>query len=112
MVGLAATFALTASALAEPQAVSTSCSGVAKGAPWSYEGQKGASYTVFATGGASCTTGIKFMPKWTRDRATFDLKPVPADWHCSAVGDYRALAKSGQCTTSKGGIFEWFPQLK
>ena len=109
VVGLVATFALTTSALAKAQAGGTPCAGVAKGAPWSDEGQKGTSYRVF---GVECTTGIKFMPKWTRDRATRDLKPVPAGWHCSAVGDFRTLAYSGQCKTSKGGIFEWFPKLK
>jgi hypothetical protein len=52
------------------------------------------------------------MPKWTRERATFDLKPIPRGWHCSAIGDYSALAKLEQCTTTKGGIFEWLPQRK
>ncbi len=112
VVGLVASFAVTTSAFAKQQAASTSCSGVAKGAPWRYEGQKGTSYTVLGVNGASCATGIKFMPKWTRDRASFDLKPVPAGWHCSAIGNYTALAKLGQCTTSKGGIFEWLPKTK
>ena len=44
--------------------------------------------------------------------AAFDLKPIPRGWHCSAIGDYSALAKLGQCTTTKGGIFEWLPQRK
>ena len=87
-------------------------SGEATGAPWSYKGQKGRAYTVIGVSGASCTTGLKFMAKWTRARATFDLKPTPAGWHCSAIGDYSALAKLGQCTTPKGGIFEWLPKLK
>jgi hypothetical protein len=116
VAGLAAVvFALTASAQAQPvkaQHVKAAapCGGVAKGAPWSYKGQKGTAYTVIGVNGASCVTGLKFMPKWTRDRATFDLKPVPAGWHCSAIGDYSALAKLGQCTTTKGGIFEWLPK--
>ena len=46
------------------------------------------------------------------DRATFDLHPVPAGWHCTAIGDYSALAKMGQCTTKQGGIFEWLPKRK
>jgi hypothetical protein len=86
------------------------CGGVAKGAPWSYKGQKGTAYSVLGVNGASCTLGIRYLPRWTHDRATFDLEPVPAGWHCSAIGDYSALAKLGQCTTKKGGIFEWLPK--
>jgi hypothetical protein len=117
LVGPAACVAalvFSAAAPAQPQAAKTPlpCGGVAKGAPWSYKGQKGTAYTVVGVSGAPCATGLKFMPKWTRDRATFDLKPVPAGWHCSAIGDYSALAKLGQCTTKQGGIFEWLPQLK
>jgi hypothetical protein len=112
VAGLAAgfVFALTASAQAQHVEAAAPCGGVAKGAPWSYKGQKGTAYTVIGVNGASCVTGLKYMPKWTRDRATFDLKPVPAGWHCSAIGDYSALAKLGQCTTTKGGIFEWLPK--
>jgi hypothetical protein len=112
VAGLAAglVFALTASAQAQHVKAAAPCGGVAKGAPWSYKGQKGTAYTVVGVNGASCVTGIKYMPKWTRDRATFDLKPVPAGWHCSAIGDYSARAKLGQCTTTKGGIFEWLPK--
>jgi hypothetical protein len=116
-VGLAAlgvVLAFSAAAPAQPQASSTAtpCGGTAKGAPWSYKGQKGTAYSVIGVNGASCPTGMKYIPKWTRDRATFDLKPVPAGWHCSAIGDYTALAKLGQCTTKKGGIFEWLPKRK
>jgi hypothetical protein len=111
---LVAVLAFSGAALAQPQALKapSPCGGVAKGAPWSYKGQKGTAYNVVGVNGAPCATGIKFMPKWTRDRATFDLKPVPAGWHCSAIGDYTGLAKLGQCTTTKGGIFEWLPQQK
>ena len=117
LVGLAALVAVLAfstAAPAQPQAdKATPCGGVAQGAPWSYKGQKGTAYTVIGVNAAGlCATGLKFMAKWTHDRATFDLKPVPAGWHCSAIGDYTALAKLGQCTTKKGGIFEWLPKLK
>jgi hypothetical protein len=106
-------FSAAATAAALPQASDTPrpCGGVAKGAPWSYKGQKGTAYTVVGVNGAPCATGIKFMPKWTHDRSSFDLKPVPAGWHCSAV-TATALAAVGQCTTKAGGIFEWLPQLK
>jgi hypothetical protein len=117
LVGLAAlgaVLAFSAAAPAQPQTSNAAapCGGVAKGAPWSYKGQKGTAYSVVGVNGASCATGLKYIPKWTRDRATFDLKPVPAGWHCSAIGDYTALAKLGQCTTTKGGIFEWLPKRK
>ena len=112
LAGLAAALAFSAAAPAQLQAPNAPCGGIANGAPWSYKGQKGTTYTVVGIGGASCATGIKFMPKWTHDRGAFDLKPVPAGWHCTAVGDYIHLAKVGQCTTTKGGIFEWLPALK
>jgi hypothetical protein len=110
----AAVLAFSAGAPAQPQTSKAPrpCTGIAKGAPWSYKGQKGTAYTVIGVNGVSCATGLKFMARWTRDRATFDLKPVPAGWHCSAIGDYSALAKLGQCTTTKGGIFEWLPKQK
>jgi hypothetical protein len=111
---LATALAFSAAAPAQQQTskATSPCGGTAKGAAWSYKGQKGTTYSVIGVNGASCATGIKYMPRWTRDRATFDLKPVPAGWHCSAIGDYSALAKLGQCTTTKGGIFEWLPKRK
>jgi uncharacterized membrane protein len=114
LAALTALLAFSAAAPAQPQtsAGTAPCGGVAKGAPWHYKGQKGTAYTVIGVNGASCATGLRYLPKWTRDRATFDLKPTPGGWHCSAIGDYSALAKLGQCTTTKGGIFEWLPKQK
>lgn len=117
LIGLAVFAGVLAFSAAAPAQTQTSkatapCGGVVKGAPWSYKGEKGTAYTVVGVSGASCAIGLKYMSKWTRDRATFDLKPVPAGWHCSAIGDYSALAKIGQCTTNKGGIFEWIPKRK
>jgi hypothetical protein len=114
LAALGAVLAFSAAAPAQPQASATAapCGGTAKGAQWSYKGQKGTAYSVVGVNGASCAIGLKYLPKWTRDRASFDLKPVPAGWHCSAIGDYSALAKLGQCTTTKGGIFEWLPKRK
>jgi hypothetical protein len=108
-----AALAFSAVAAAQPQVsrTPTPCGGVAKGAPWSYKGQKGTTYSVVGVSGAPCSTGIKFIPKWTRQRSTFDLEPVPAGWHCSAIG-ISAHAALGQCTTKTGGIFEWLPHLK
>jgi hypothetical protein len=110
VLGTALAFSAAAPAQQQSSKGAAPCGGTAKGAPWSYKGQKGTAYSVIGVNGASCATGMKYMPKWTRDRATFDLKPVPAGWHCSAIGDYTALAKLGQCTTTKGGIFEWLPK--
>ncbi|MGZ4402621.1 MAG: hypothetical protein ACXVRI_07215 [Gaiellaceae bacterium] len=107
---MTAVLAFSAAASAQPQ-TSTAAVGVAKGAPWNYKGQKGTAYSVVGVNGASCAIGLKYMPKWTRDRATLDLEPVPAGWHCSAIGG-GGLAKLGQCTTTKGGIFEWLPKQK
>jgi hypothetical protein len=111
-LGAILAFSVVAPADGQTAKAPTPCGGVAKGASWSYKGQKGTAYSVVGVNGASCAIGLKYMPKWTRDRATFDLKPVPAGWHCTAIGDYTALAKLGQCTTKKGGIFEWLPKLK
>ncbi len=101
-------------ALARPQASTPAppCGGTAHGAPWNYKGQHGTAYTYLGVSGASCSIGSKYMPKWTRVHAAYDVKPVPAGWHCSSIGSYTGLAKLGQCTTTKGGIFEWLPKLK
>ena len=47
-------FSAAATAAALPQASDTPrpCGGVAKGAPWSYKGQKGTAYTVVGVNGA------------------------------------------------------------
>ena len=52
-------FSAAATAAALPQASDTPrpCGGVAKGAPWSYKGQKGTAYTVVGVNGALCATG-------------------------------------------------------
>ena len=31
----------------------------------------------------------------------FKSKPVPAGWHCSAIGDNSTFAKLGQCTPKR-----------
>jgi hypothetical protein len=107
---LAASLAFDAGAAPQTSRAAAPCGGTAQGAPWSYKGQRGTAYSIVGVNGASCALGLKYLPRWTRDRATFDLKPVPPGWHCSAIGDYSALAKLGQCTTNKGGIFEWLPK--
>ena len=117
LVGLAtltAVLAFSAVALAQPQTSKAPrpCGFVVKGAPWTYKGQKGTAYTVVALGGASCSTARKWVSRLTRERAAFDLKPVPRGWHCSTTGGVTTgLTKTGQCTTTGGGIVEWLPKL-
>lgn len=108
VAGLAAGLALAATASARPQALTapSECIGTVNGAPWHYKGQHGTAYTVLGVNGASCATGAKLVPSWTRGGG--DLKRVPAGWHCSAT----LAGKLGECTTSKGGIFEWSPKHK
>ena len=117
LVGLAtltAVLAFSAVAPAQPQSSKASrpCGFVVKGAPWKYKGQKGTAYSVVGIGGASCSTARTWVPRLTRERAAFDLKPVPAGWHCSTAGGITTgLTKTGQCTTPGGGIVEWLPKL-
>lgn len=68
--------------------------------------EHGTAYTVLGVNGASCSTGAKLVP--SRTRAGGDLKRVPAGWLCSATH----AGKLGECTTSKGGPFEWGPKRK
>jgi hypothetical protein len=111
---VAALLTLTASASAAPVRHSASpCGFVANGAPWTFKGQKGTAYTVVALAGASCSTARTWLPRLTRERASFALKPVPTGWHCSTTGGVTTgLTKTGQCTTPAGGIVEWLPKLK
>ena len=111
---IAVTAALAGTASAAPMRGSAApCGFVAKGAPWTFKGQKGTAYTVVTLAGASCPTARTWVPRLTREHAAFDLKPVPAGWHCSTTGGLTTgLTKTGQCTTPAGGIVEWLPKLK
>jgi hypothetical protein len=114
VVVLAAALAGTTSAATlRSSAAPAPCLFVAKGAPWAYKGQKGTAYTAIVEGGASCSTARAWVPRLTHEHAAFDLKPVPAGWHCSTIsGVTTGLTKTGQCTTHAGGIIEWLPKLK
>jgi hypothetical protein len=114
LAAAAATGALAVAAHAAPRSsIAAPCTFVAKGAPWSFKGQKGTAYTVVAEAGAKCSTARSWIPRLTHEHASFDLKPVPAGWHCSTIGGVTTgLTKSGQCTTAAGGIVEWLPKLK
>ena len=112
VVAIAAVFAGTTWAASMQSAVSA-CGFTATGAPWTFKGQKGTTYTVVALAGASCATTRKWISRLTHERAAFDLKSVPAGWHCSTTGGVTTgLTKTGQCTTPGGGIVEWLPKLK
>ena len=112
VLAVAASFAATATAV-PMRGSAVPCGFVAKGAPWSFKGQKGTAYTVVVEGGAKCSTARAWVPRLTHEHAAFDLKPVPAGWHCSTIGGVTTgLTKTGQCTTVGGGIVEWLPKLK
>lgn len=110
---IAVAASLGANAAATPMRSSAlPCGFVVKGAPWKYKGQNGTAYTVVALAGAPCSTARKWVSRLTRERAAFDLKPVPKGWHCSTTGGVpTGLTKTGQCTTPGGGIVEWLPKL-
>ena len=112
LVGSLFTFAAQGSA-APMRHSAAPCGFIAKGAPWTFKGQAGTSYTVVALAGASCATARAWVPRLTHEHASFTLKPVPAGWHCSTAGGSTiGLTKTGQCTTPGGGIVEWLPKLK
>ena|SRR2546421_10464892 len=104
----------TASAApAKSASASAVCGVVASGAHWKYKGQQGTKYSIVAVNGSRslCSTAAKWMPRLSKNRATFQLKVAPKGWHCAAIGDYSGLAKLGQCTTGSA-IIEWLPKLK
>jgi ABC-type phosphate transport system substrate-binding protein len=94
-------------------AASTACGAVASGAHWKYKGQQGTKYSIIAVNGSRslCVSAAKWMPRLSKNRATFQLKVAPKGWHCAAIGDYSGLAKMGQCTAGSA-IIEWLPKLK
>lgn len=80
------------------------CTAVAKGAHWTYKGQKGTAYTVLGVNGASCTVGVKWLVRLTSHHGY--LVAGPAGWKCIVT------SVVGECTLKNGGIFEWGPKLK
>ena len=108
--------ALAGTASAAPArsgATTAACGAVASGAHWKYKGQQGTKYSIVAVNGSRslCATAAMWMPRLSKNRATFQLKVAPKGWHCAAIGDYSGLAKLGQCTTGSA-IIEWLPKLK
>ena len=93
----------TAGAAAPARAASAApCTATAKGAAWSYKGQKGTVYTVLGLNGASCSLGAKWLKRITTSHGT----KSPAGWMCLATPPV------GECQTKGGGIFEFTPKLK
>jgi hypothetical protein len=80
------------------------CMAVAKGAHWKYKGQSGTAYTVLGVSGASCSVGVKWLARLTRQHG-YGIKG-PAGWTCIAE------SVVGECTLKGGGILEWTPKLK
>jgi hypothetical protein len=99
-----ATASGSAAAASPASAAKAPCMTVAKGAHWSYKGQKGTSYTVLGVSGASCSTGAKWLMRLTRQHG-YGIKG-PAGWQCIAA------SVVGECTIKGGGILEWTPKLK
>jgi hypothetical protein len=100
-------------AAAPVQSSAPPCGFVVKGAPWKFKGQTGTAYTVIALSGASCATAHAWVPRLTREHASFELKPVPTGWRCTTAGGITTgLTMTGQCTTRGGGIVEWLPKLR
>ena len=89
------------------------CAATATGHAWKYKGQHGTQYSVIAVNAPNslCAKAAKWMLRLSSNKATFQLKVVPAGWHCAAIGDYSGLAKLGQCTVGKT-IVEWLPKQK
>jgi hypothetical protein len=90
---------------AQAPATAKPCLLVAKGAPWSYKGQKGTSYNVLGVSGGSCQTGVKWLVRFTHSKG-YGFKG-PTGWTCIAATTYL-----GECTIKAGGIVEWAPKLK
>ena len=61
-------------------------------------------YTVLGVNGASCTLGIKWLPRLTSHRGS--LTKGPTGWQCIVI------SVVWECTIKGGGIFEWLPKLK
>ena len=78
------------------------CTATAKGASWSYKGQKGTVYTVLGENGASCSLGAKWLKRIITSHGT----KSPAGWTCLSTPPV------GECQTKGGGIFEFTPKLK
>jgi hypothetical protein len=85
------------------RAAAVPCTATAPGAPWSYKGQKGTSYTVLGENGASCSLGAKWLKRITATHGSTS----PKGWACLAIS-----AGLGECQVKGGGIFEFSPKLK
>jgi hypothetical protein len=102
----------SAGAAPERGSAKSVCSITVSGAAWTFKGQHGTKYTIIGVSGGPCSLFAKFVPRLTHAKISFDLKPVPAGWHCSSIG-VSGLSKLGQCTSkASSGIVEWVPMLQ
>jgi hypothetical protein len=101
-LGLLGTSAVAGAAVPAHGASALPCSATAKGAPWSYKGQKGTTYTVLGVNGASCSLGAKWLKRITTSHGS----KSPAGWMCLTTSGV------GECQVKGGGIFEFSPKLK
>src|SRR5579871_5663792 len=62
-------------------ASSAPCLATARGAAWSYKGQKGTAYTVIGENGASCSLGGKWLKRITASHGS----KSPKGWACLAI---------------------------
>lgn len=105
-----ATLACSAWASAQPRSFAAlPCTGIAKGALWHYKGQTGTTFTVLGVNGASCALGGKWLYRITSHHDFGTSTNAPAGWTCTVAS---TVSMVGNCTTKKGGIFEWLPKLK
>jgi hypothetical protein len=99
---LLATSAAAGATVPAHRASALPCSASGKGAPWSYKGQKGTTYSILGVNGASCSLGAKWLKRITTSHGS----KSPAGWMCLAISGV------GECQVKGGGIFEFTPKLK
>ena len=97
LVGVATVAVVPAGATAAP------CIATATGAPWSYKGHKGTTYTILGENGASCSQGATWLKRITASHGT----KSPKGWSCIAIA-----SGVGECQVKGGGIFEFSPKMK
>jgi hypothetical protein len=104
VAALALLIGATAGAAAPARSASSApCQATAKGAPWSYKGKTGSTYTLLGVNGASCSLGAAWLKRITVSHGS----KSPGGWKCLAIS-----AGIGECQVKGGGIFEYSPKVK
>ncbi len=109
LVGLLAAFAVPVAyggTLAQHRVTTLAghCKVVAKGTPWSYQGQKGRAYTIVGDRASACAVGVKWLLRLTNMTG---VTKTPPGWQCIA-----AVSVAGQCEKKGAGVFEWLAKSK